>query len=113
MQNTWLYVHAGATGALLAGTPKSKDLCWTFGTTVYPTQQWTDLGVLFGDETKTVALSPYYAKIAQFATWSGTAFTYQELDYPSTAALTSTPRPRPTRTALASTPTTRTLPTAW
>lgn len=86
MQNTWLDLHAGATGALLAGTPKSKDLCWTFGTTIYPTQQWTDLGVLFGDETKTVALSPYYAKIAQYATWGGSAFTYQELDYPSTAA---------------------------
>jgi len=86
MQQTWLELHTGATGALLAATTKTKDLCWTFGTTTYPTSQWTDLGVLFGDASKTLALSPYYAKVAQLATWSGTSFAYQELDYPSTSA---------------------------
>lgn len=86
MQQTWLELHSGATGALLAATSKTKDLCWTFGTTTYPTSQWTDLGVLFGEGSKTLALSPYYAKVAQLATWSGSAFGYEELDYPSTSA---------------------------
>lgn len=86
VQITWIEVHSGATGARLASTPEAKDLCWTFGTTTYPTQQWTDLGVLFGDATRTIALAPYYAKIGQFAAWSGAAFAYQEFDYPSTAA---------------------------
>jgi hypothetical protein len=86
MQNTWLELHAGATGARFAATTKTKDLCWTFGATTYPTQQWTDLGVLFGADSKTIALLPYYASIGQYATWGGASLAYDELDYPSTAA---------------------------
>jgi len=86
MANTWLEIFVGATGKSLASLPKAKDLCWTFGTTIYPTTQWSSLDLLFGESTKTVALSPYYAKIAQYATWSGTSFSYDEFDYPSTTA---------------------------
>ncbi|MEO7091883.1 MAG: hypothetical protein ABI175_01450 [Polyangiales bacterium] len=91
MSNTSLELHAGANGKQLATTPREKDLCWTFGATTYPTTQWSSLGVMFGDETTTIALAAYYAKVASFGTWSGSAFSYDQLDYPSTAAFDAYP----------------------
>jgi hypothetical protein len=37
-----------------------SDICWTFGTTTYPTLQWTALGVLFGASSSDVVLVPQY-----------------------------------------------------
>jgi len=85
MGNTWLELRAGATGALLSSSPKASDLCWSFPGTTYPSKQWSGSSVLFG-ESRTLALCPYYARVAKLATWEPAGLSEAEVDYPSTAA---------------------------
>jgi hypothetical protein len=89
--DTRLTAVRGATGEVLPDIVSPlRDLCWTFGTTTYPTSQWTVGTVLFGAATQTLALSPYYATTSWFATWDGTSFATETFQYPSSAAYDST-----------------------
>jgi hypothetical protein len=94
MNVSWVELIDGKTGEP-AGfkTPQAKSLCWDFRTPtdrdpkkVYPTTQWTNLSVLFGAGTRTLALLPYYAEDGQFLTWQGPPGTFEQTKflYPST-----------------------------
>jgi hypothetical protein len=81
----------GKTGELYSGVSGMESLCWTFGTTTYPTEQWTALDVLFGAGTSTLAAIPYYATQGWYLSFGGTGFTQTgSLYYPSTDAWDST-----------------------
>ncbi|GMV14278.1 MAG: hypothetical protein HS104_31450 [Polyangiaceae bacterium] len=91
MLDTWLDVVSTKTGKQAALTSMAPALCWTFGTSTYPTTQWSVLAPLFGAGGSELALAPYYAQSGSFAAWSAGAFqvlgTFQ---YPSTASFDST-----------------------
>lgn len=84
MLQTSLDFIQGRTGVLHAPTAPLKDLCWTFGSVTYPTHQWTDLGALFGADTGTLALAPYYATTGWFFDFTGTFVSTSSFLYPST-----------------------------
>lgn len=89
--DTRLTVVRGASGAVLPDIVSPlRDLCWTFGTTTYPTSQWTVGTVLFGASTPALALSPYYATTSWFATWDGDGFAAEAFLYPSSPAYDAT-----------------------
>lgn len=64
-----LELVSGATGATLATWMMARDICWTFPTSAYATQQWTTLGVLFGNGTSFLALQTQYETQGFFAAW--------------------------------------------
>jgi hypothetical protein len=81
----------GKTGDLHVGESGLESLCWTFGTTTYPTEQWTSLDVLFGAGTPVIAAIPYYATQGWYLSFDGNAFFHSgTLNYPSTDAWDST-----------------------
>lgn len=91
MIDTWLDVASGATGDLHALVPAEPAICWNFSGTIYPTTQWSNLGVLFGKGTSALATSPYYATKGAFWSWNGTSFDQTgTFEYPSTAAYDAT-----------------------
>ena len=88
--DTRLTAVRGVSGEVLADlVAPLRDLCWTFGTTTYPTSQWTIGTVLFGAGTPALALSPYYATTSWFASWDGAGFATETFHYPSSAAYDS------------------------
>lgn len=89
--DTRLTAVRGATGVVVPDIVSPlRDLCWTFGTTTYPTSQWTVGTVLFGGATPTLALTPYYATTSWLATWGGSGFAAEAFHYPSSAAYDAT-----------------------
>ncbi|MBI5536860.1 MAG: hypothetical protein HY898_29330 [Deltaproteobacteria bacterium] len=88
---TSIDVVRGRTGDMLAAVSPLKSLCWTFGTTTYPTEQWTGLDLLFGKGTKTLAAIPYYATTGWYYAFDGTSLVQTgSLLYPSTSAYDTT-----------------------
>ncbi|MBI3385092.1 hypothetical protein HY030_02790 [Candidatus Gottesmanbacteria bacterium] len=61
LNTTSLFFVSGKDGKIIKVTEPLRDLCWDFGSTIYPTPQWTHLSVLFGNYTKTFGLVPLYA----------------------------------------------------
>jgi hypothetical protein len=87
IHKTSIELAQGKTGALFPLVPPTDSICWNFSGTIYPTDQWTSLDVLFGATSSVLATSAYYATEGTFWAWNGKGFdtkgTYQ---YPSTAA---------------------------
>jgi hypothetical protein len=91
MQDTSIDVARGKDAELFPLVGPTPSLCWTFGTTTYPTPQWTGLDVLFGDGDPTLFTAPYYATTGSYWGFSSGAFSETGLlQYPSTAAYDST-----------------------
>jgi hypothetical protein len=90
MLNTWLDVIAGQSGELFEATTPLESLCWTFGTTVYPTTQWSSLGLLFGEGPELVAFPYYAADGAQLGFGPGGFVEDATFVYPSTAQYDAT-----------------------
>jgi hypothetical protein len=66
--DTSIDLGLGKTGELFTKVvPPLPDICWRFGATIYPTQQWTTLGVLFGASTDAVVLVPQYTSTTSAA----------------------------------------------
>ncbi|MBI2893910.1 MAG: hypothetical protein HYY06_10185 [Deltaproteobacteria bacterium] len=85
--DTWIDFIQGRTGAVHSPIEPLESICWSFPGTTYPTHQWGSLGVLFGPDTPTLAVVPYYAETGWFFDLGdgGFASTTHFL-YPSTAA---------------------------
>ncbi|MET7395515.1 hypothetical protein ABZS66_18705 [Dactylosporangium sp. NPDC005572] len=90
-QTTTLYFYSGRTGVRQTPLSPLTDLCWNFGSTIYPTRQWTEMGVLWGGTTSKIAVSPYYAGTSWFFGFNGTSFTTDgALYFPSTSSYDGT-----------------------
>ncbi len=85
MLETWITFLHGQDGTISSGISALADLCWTFGSVTYPTSQWSALGVLFGPDSDTIAVLPYYATTGWFFRWDA-GFTSETFYYPSTAS---------------------------
>lgn len=86
MLDTWLDLGAGKTGDVWPLVPPTASICWDFSGTVYPTPQWSDLGVLFGAGA-TLATAPYYAVTGAFRHFDAGAFVEDAtFYYPSSAS---------------------------
>jgi len=91
MLDTWVDVVSTKSGKQAALTAAAPAVCWTFGSTTYPTTQWSVLAPLFGAGGSELALSAYYASTGSFAAWSAGAFqVLGAFQYPSTASFDST-----------------------
>jgi hypothetical protein len=88
--DSWLVFVRGATGETAGGPAPARDICWTFGTVVYPTSQWIADTVLFGASTPVLALSPYYATTSWFFTWDGAGWASESFYYPSSSSYDAT-----------------------
>ncbi|MGW3955486.1 hypothetical protein ACWEKM_32205 [Streptomyces sp. NPDC004752] len=89
--NTTLHFFSGRTGASQTPLSPLADKCWDFGSTTYPTHQWTENSVLWGGSSNQIAASPYYADTSWFLGFNGTSFTTDgALYYPSTSAYDNT-----------------------
>ncbi|MBK8939791.1 MAG: hypothetical protein IPM79_19765 [Polyangiaceae bacterium] len=85
MWRTSLDVAAGSSGELFPYVPATDALCWNFSGTIYPTTQWSDLGVLFGGSSPALASAPYYATEGAVRSFNGAAFdVLGTFAYPST-----------------------------
>lgn len=90
MLDTWLDAVSGRTGNQLPLTSATPALCWTFGSTTYPTEQWSGLGLLFGAGGSELSVSPYYAQKGTFLSHSSGAFqVLGDYWYPSTVSFDS------------------------
>ncbi len=80
MNDTTIDLALGRDGTTFPQVvPPLSDICWTFGTTTYPTAQWTVLGVLFGTSSSDVVLVPQYTSTnanAQKPYNDGKAYSY-------------------------------------
>ncbi|GAA0992315.1 hypothetical protein GCM10009555_081150 [Acrocarpospora macrocephala] len=87
---TTLYFYSGQTGTRQTPLSPLTDICWNFGSTIYPTHQWTENGVLWGPTNK-IAVSPYYASTSWFFGFNGSSFgTDGALYFPSTSSYDAT-----------------------
>lgn len=91
--SSWIELMNGRDGSAVTMNPpipETPDICWTFGSTIYPTTQWTSLTPLFG-AGGTLAFAPYYAKVGMYYAWNGSEMaqtgTYL---YPSTSQYDAT-----------------------
>lgn len=88
---TRIDVARGSNGQVFPLTQDLDALCWNFSGTVYPTVQWTDLGVLFGSAPNVIAAVPYYATGGTFYQFDGAGFAeVGTFVYPSVAAYGAT-----------------------
>lgn len=86
LRRTWLDFVQGRTGAIHSPIAPTDAICWNFSGTIYPTDQWTVLGVLFGSGTSLLAATPYYATTGSLLSF-GSGFTeVAPFNYPSTDA---------------------------
>jgi hypothetical protein len=84
---TGIDVASGRTGEVFALVPPEESICWDFSGTIYPTHQWSGLGVLFGSASNELATSAYYATSGQFWKWNGAGFDEVGVfQFPSTSA---------------------------
>lgn len=91
MLDTSVDLISTLTGQTFPAAPWTPAKCWTFGTTTYPTTQWSSLGVLFGAGGNELAVVPYYAEKGSFIHYSSGALqSLGEFQYPSTALFDST-----------------------
>ncbi|WP_283137120.1 hypothetical protein [Rhizohabitans arisaemae] len=91
VHNTTLHFYSGRTGARQTPLSPMADICWTFGSTSYPTRQWTENGVMWGGSTNKIAVSPYYPNTSWFLGFSGSSFTTDgALYFPSTSSYDAT-----------------------
>ncbi|MBW2453890.1 MAG: hypothetical protein JRI68_05250 [Deltaproteobacteria bacterium] len=85
MVETWISFLQGQDGTISSGISPMPDLCWTFGSVTYPTSQWSVQGVLFGPDSDTLTVLPYYAASGWFFRWDG-GFSSEYFYYPSTSS---------------------------
>ncbi|MBK8259164.1 MAG: hypothetical protein IPK82_41720 [Polyangiaceae bacterium] len=84
---TGIDVVNGRTGDVYPLVNPEPSICWDFSGTVYPTHQWSGLGVMFGAGSSVLATSAYYATSGNFWQWNGSGFTnLGTFQFPSTSA---------------------------
>ena len=88
---TWMMLYSGRTAGHVTTTSPIKDICWNFNAPgsnnialIYPTQQWSTLGVIFGPGHTELFLAPYYARTGWLYTYTkGAGFTSTHLYTPA------------------------------
>ena len=88
MLKTAIILVDGRTGNEVYRSAPLEDKCWSFPLTPpYTTSQWTYQSVLFGADTGTLAVLPYYATQGWFFSYNGTnGFNSNYFFYPSTSS---------------------------
>ena len=87
LQITQLFLIKGQTGEIVGITTPKEDKWWPkLG---YPTEQWSELCLLFGKQPALFSLTPYYAEQGFFYRYANGKFTKDRYEYPSTPAFDS------------------------